>query len=150
MTVLPGMAEQSERFPAPAMTAPDHWNAQPLGAMRKGSWRVPVDGSDAFIDVSVLAFPGNVGGLLANVNRWRGEVQLPDVTAATLHEGLEERTIGGYPAHTMLLAGPERGTLGAIVPVKDGTWFFKASGPVSAVRAEQAAFNSFLDTVRFQ
>lgn len=150
MTVLPGMAEQSERFPTPDMTAPEHWVAQPLGTMRKGSWRVPVEGSDAFIDVSVLVFPGDTGGLLANVNRWRGEVGLPDVTAATLQNGLEKRTVGDHPAHTMYLKGASRSTLGAIVPVGDGTWFFKATGPTPAVDAEQTEFSRFLETVRFK
>ena len=50
--------------------APAGWAQKPAGAMRKASYSVP--GSDGDSDLSVTAFPGDVGGELANVNRWRG------------------------------------------------------------------------------
>src|SRR5882724_4414392 len=59
-----------------AWTAPANWTVKPASAMRKGSYRVPgPDGTDA--DLSITAFPGDVGGRLANVNRWRGQLELP-------------------------------------------------------------------------
>src|SRR5512146_2102542 len=71
--------------PAPAAsaaglswTAPADWQAQPSDGMRKGSYLVA--GSDgAKADLSVIAFPGDVGGDLANLNRWRAQIQLPPV-----------------------------------------------------------------------
>ena len=43
--------------------------------MRLGSFKV--DGPNgASADVSVIAFPGEAGGLISNLNRWRGQLQL--------------------------------------------------------------------------
>ncbi|MES1194548.1 MAG: hypothetical protein ABUL65_01550, partial [Opitutus sp.] len=59
-----------------AWTAPADWTAKAPGAMRKGSFTVKgADGSEA--DLSITAFPGDTGGLLANLNRWRGQISLP-------------------------------------------------------------------------
>ena len=56
-------------------TKPDGWNEQPLSEMRLGSFKV--DGPNAAsADVSVIAFPGEAGGLISNINRWRGQLQL--------------------------------------------------------------------------
>src|SRR5688572_21226281 len=64
-------------------TAPAHWKAKPGSAMRKGSYAVPGEGG-AEADLSITAFPGDVGGELANLNRWRGQIQLPPITDAEL------------------------------------------------------------------
>ena len=64
-------------------TAPAGWKAKPLSAMRKGSFAVAGSGG-ADADLSITAFPGDVGGELANVNRWRGQVQLPALAPADL------------------------------------------------------------------
>src|SRR2546425_682214 len=62
-------------------TAPASWQAKAASAMRKGSYAVPGDGG-ATADLSITAFPGDVGGEAANVNRWRGQVSLPPLADA--------------------------------------------------------------------
>src|SRR5262245_59791460 len=66
-----------------AWTAPAHWQAKPASAMRKGSYAIAGDGGAA-ADLSITAFPGDVGGEAANVNRWRGQVSLPPASASEL------------------------------------------------------------------
>jgi hypothetical protein len=40
-----------------------------------------VDGPNASSgDVSITAFPGEAGGLSSNLNRWRGQLQLPPLS----------------------------------------------------------------------
>lgn len=137
--------------PGLVWTAPAHWTAKPASAMRKGSYAITGD-AGATADLSITAFPGDVGGDLANVNRWRGQVQLPplaasDLANATTHLDYNNLHLtfvdltGGGPA------GPQR-VLGAIVPVNGATWFFKLTGPVALVTREQAAFAAFLKTIR--
>ena len=70
-----GPALATASGPGLTWTAPAHWVGKPLSAMRKGSYTVPGDGAEA--DLSITAFPGAVGGELANLNRWRGQLQLP-------------------------------------------------------------------------
>lgn len=151
MTVLPGMAEQSEAFPSPDMQAPGHWEAQPLGQMRKGSWLIHgPDGQQA--DVSVLVFPGNVGGLLANLNRWNDQIAAPHLTSTQVAAMMERDTleIDGQPALFVFLEGSRgQSTSGAIFERGGGTWFFKMMGDSALVSKEREAFKTFLDTVSF-
>ena len=132
-------------------TAPVRWQTKPAGAMRKGSYSIPgADGSVA--DLSITAFPGDVGGESANVNRWRGQLQLgplPDdqIAAAItrfdengLKIGLVELASGAGSAPTRLL--------GAMVPFGGATWFFKLLGPDATVAAEKPAFLNFLKTLK--
>lgn len=151
MTVLPGMAEQVGAFPTPQMQAPDHWEAQPLGQMRKGSWLVRgPNGEQA--DVSVLVFPDDVGGLLANINRWNDQIAAPPITAEQLAAMVKNNTIqiDGQPALFVFLEGTRgKSTAGAIFERGGGTWFFKIMGDSSLVARERENFRAFLDTVSF-
>ena len=151
----PGMDMASTAVPTAngsdlTWTAPTNWKPKVPGAMRKGSYTVP--GADGDADLSITAFPGDVGGELANLNRWRGQIQLAplgenDVAAATTR--LEQNGLifilvdfvspsAVKPAHIV----------GAIVPFNGATWFFKLMGPDATVTAAKPAFLTFLQTVR--
>ncbi len=131
-------------------TAPAHWKAKPAAAMRKGSFTVPGD-NGAEADLSITAFPGDVGGELANLNRWRGQIQL-----APLSEGDLRGVTTRIEQHGLTFivvdfantdaAGPRR-ILGAIVPYNNATWFFKLTGPDALVAREKPAFLAFLQTI---
>ena len=132
-------------------TAPAAWRSKPAGAMRKGSYAVPgADGAEA--DLSITAFPGDVGGELANVNRWRGQIQLPPLTAGDLATATTRIEQNGL---TFVLvdfassaAGQPARIVGAIVPGQGDTWFFKLMGPDATVAAAKPDFLRFLSTVR--
>jgi hypothetical protein len=134
-----------------AWTAPATWKAKPASAMRKGSYAVTGD-NGAEADMSITAFPGDVGGDLANLNRWRGQIQLPplnqgDLGAATTHldaNGLHLTVVDFANSQS---ANPQR-ILGAIVPVPGATWFFKLMGPDAVVAGEKPVFEEFLKTIR--
>lgn len=132
-------------------TAPAHWQAKPASAMRKGSYAISGDGG-ATADLSITAFPGDVGGELANINRWRSQLDLPPLGAADLpavttrsaHDGLEFTVVDFVSAQP---DQPKR-TLGASVPFEGATWFFKLMGPDALVAREKPAFLEFLKTVK--
>lgn len=132
-------------------TAPEHWKIKPGSAMRKGSYAVTgVGGKD--LDISITAFPGNVGGDLANLNRWREQIKLPPITEAEFRAATIAVDAGGLRLTVVDIAGtgaggaPE-GILGAMVPYEGSTWFFKAQGPLPLIEREKAAFMAFLKTV---
>jgi hypothetical protein len=52
---------------------PEHWERKPATQMRVGNYAVSNDAGEA-LDFSITSFPGEVGGILANVNRWLGQV----------------------------------------------------------------------------
>ncbi len=131
-------------------TAPAAWTVKPASAMRKGSYAVKGDGGEA--DLSITAFPGDTGGLLANINRWRSQVALPPLTADQLDANREHLDLGPLHVEIVDFAGSANGTptrvVGAIVPHGPETWFFKLMGPDALVAKEKPAFREFLNTVR--
>jgi hypothetical protein len=137
--------------PGLTWSAPAHWTAKAASAMRKGSYAITADSGET-ADLSITAFPGDVGGDLANVNRWRGQIQLPPLAAAELSGATAHLDVNGLHLTTVDFTGgptakPQR-VIGAIIPVGNATWFFKLSGPAALVGREQAAFATFLQTIR--
>jgi hypothetical protein len=132
-------------------TAPAAWKTKPGSAMRKGSYTIGAEGGPT-ADLAITAFPGDVGGDLANVNRWRGQLALPPITATELPAALTTLSVNGLTLRVADLAGgtseaPLR-MLGVIVPHGSATWFFKLTGPDALVAKEKPAFMEFLQTVK--
>jgi hypothetical protein len=131
--------------------APENWApAEIAGGPRVASFQVAAEeeGADP-ADMAVTVFPGDVGGLLANVNRWRGEVSQGNITEAELETATERIEVGGHTIHLVDGANEERRTLGAILPVTAETWFFKLSGPKAVVAANRDAFRAYVEAVEF-
>jgi hypothetical protein len=131
-------------------SAPAHWKPKAASAMRKASFDIP--GADGTGDLSITAFPGDVGGELANVNRWRGQIGLPPLgenALATSTTRLEQNGLTFTVVDFVSSSGekPAR-ILGAIVPFNGSTWFVKLTGPDAVVAAEKPAFLAFLQTVK--
>lgn len=127
-----------------AWTAPVTWKPKAGSAMRKGSYAV--SGPEGEADLSVTAFPGNVGGDLANINRWRSQVGLPPV--ADVADGAQPLEANGLKMLVLDAANNGTRILGAIVPRPGETWFFKLTGPDALVAREKPAFLEFLESVR--
>lgn len=103
------------------------------------------------VECSVSVFPGDVGGRLANINRWRRQVGLGPLSAEAVDGFVEPVTISGMDGWQVDFTGPG-GTTRVVVAVlfRDGkSWFFKLMGPAAAVADEQAAFGRFLQSVEF-
>ena len=131
-------------------TAPATWTAKPNGPMRKGSFSVKGDGGDA--DLSITAFPGSTGGLLANVNRWRGQLGLAPFGEDEMETHAVHVDAGDLHMVVVDFAGNSGAKsariLGAIVPHDTDTWFFKLMGPDALVESQKPAFLEFLHTVK--
>ncbi len=128
-------------------TAPASWTPKSGSSMRKGSFAVKRDGAEA--DLAITAFPGDTGGLHANLNRWRGQVGLANAAPAELDASVQHLDgRGGMHFDVVDLTGPS-GTrmLGAIASYNGNSWFFKLMGPDAVVGAEKPAFLEFLHTV---
>ena len=125
-------------------TAPAHWQPKAASAMRKGSYTVPAGASAG--DLAITAFPGDVGGEVANPNRWRGQLQLPPASEADL--ALTRFEQDGLKFAVVDFDNGQQRLLGAIVPFRGTTWFFKLTGPAAPMAEEKPAFLAFLKTVK--
>ena len=130
-------------------TAPSHWKAMPTSAMRKASFTIAGEGGAA--ELAISAFPGNVGGELANLNRWREQVKLPPVTQAEFETSAQRLEKNGLRMTVVDLGGSGAGAqriLGAMIPHGNATWFVKLTGPDAIVAKEKPAFLAFLETIK--
>ena len=142
MRPLPGMAEQAAATGEFQYTVPAGWRQIPAINMRKATLQV----DDA--ELSVLAFPGDVGGELANINRWREQIGLAAIEESALASITKALNISQHPARYVDLIGPEKSIKGAILPFHGNTWFFKLIGPSDSVQANEAGLLEFLDSVQ--
>jgi hypothetical protein len=151
---IPAEAAPATPVPASALTwtAPAEWQAKALTTMRRGSFTVRGEG-DATADLSIIAFPGAAGGLVENLNRWRGQVGLASLDAAqVVAQTTVVKTEAGLEFTVADLAaegtGPRQRLLGAIASYGGEAWFFKLLGPDALVAQTKPAFLAFLKTVK--
>lgn len=144
-----GMDAAAPSGAALTWTAPASWITRAPGAMRIASYTVPGPAGAAG-DFSVSSFGGDSGGELANVNRWRSQVQLPPIADADLPAALTRVSAHGlsFAIADLGQAGGTSRTLGAIVPFGGSTWFFKLTGPEAFVEQQKPIFLDFLETVQ--
>ena len=129
---------------------PSHWEEKPAGGMRKGTFTLKGEGGAA-AELAITAFPGDVGGEVANVNRWRGQINLPAQSPEEVARSLQRIDQHGLKISVVEMAGTGANAtrvLGAMVPHGGSTWFFKLSGPDALVAKEKTAFMDFLKTIK--
>jgi hypothetical protein len=132
----------------PGWVVPSGWKDGGSRPMRLASFEIP-DASGPG-DVSVTALSGEAGGLLANVNRWRGQVGLPPWTEEALKkESVSVPSAGGDAGVLVDLPGAEKRILGAIFSHGGQSWFFKMTASKALAGREKAAFEGFVRSVRF-
>ncbi|MFO0929879.1 MAG: hypothetical protein U0736_23110 [Gemmataceae bacterium] len=90
------------------------------------------------------------GGLLANVNRWRKEVGLDNITDDDVKTlPMRPIRIGDADGRLLELAGATDHAHVAWVQRKGTTWFFKFRGPAATVRKHKDEFTAFLQSITF-
>jgi hypothetical protein len=144
--------EPAQSTPAPA---PDASSAEAWPWTVPAAWK-PVDEQRPMrlatyaaetelgvVEVAISRFPGDVGGMLANVNRWRGQVGLPPAEEADLAGMMDRFETPGFVGHTMRLEGAEQHILAASIyeTGEDRTWFVRVTtDPAKADAVEDDVF----------
>ena len=135
-------------------TAPDGWEKLPATQFLLAKYRLAGEG-DGSIEVTVSMLGGSAGGLLPNVNRWRGQLNLAPVDDAGLTALLSKVRAGDVDAvlvdleGTDLKSGAPARMLTAVVAQPTETWFFKMTGPVALVAQKEAEFLQFVNSTTF-
>ncbi len=121
-------------------SVPDSWReAETTNSMRLATFMTESD-----LEVAITAFPGDVGGLLANVNRWRGQIGLPPIDEQSLESHVE--ALDGSDVIIVDEVGTDQRLIGTVISVGDGkTWFVKVMGAEDAVgqiKSDLVAFSA--------
>lgn len=124
---------------------PNEWKALPGSDNRYATIRLTENGPD----LVVSNFPGDVGGDLANVNRWRSQVGMPGLAEAELAPAITTLEAGPKAFKCVEIAGPQQSTLAAWVRHGENTWFFKLSADASTIAANKESFLQFIRSIRF-
>ena len=106
---------------------------------------------EAHAEVMVSALPGDAGGKLPNVNRWRGQIGLPPIAEAELAAQARTLDIPGAETYLVDLTNePAKRAMVAVAVSRSGqTWFYKLLGETTAVSQQKAAFLQFVQTTKY-
>jgi len=126
---------------------PPGWSPAPVSAMRYASFAAEKNGEKA--DISIVTFPGDGGGDVENVNRWRQQIGLPAIGAELLKPMVTPVQAGDVRIDTIDMAGGNSRVLAGWTRHGGRAWFFKLTGPPNLVEQEKPKFVAFLQSIRF-
>jgi hypothetical protein len=126
---------------------PQGWSQAAASAMRYASFAAEKNGEMA--DISVVTFAGDGGSDADNVNRWRQQIGLPAAEAGALDSMVVPVQGGEISFSTVDMSGATARVLAGWTRHDGRVWFFKLTGPKTAVEQEKSNFVKFLQSVRF-
>ncbi|MFN7137810.1 MAG: hypothetical protein ACK4UN_00570, partial [Limisphaerales bacterium] len=139
----------------PKWQVPSNWKEGGQKPMVVKNWDVA--GENTTANIAISSFPGQVGGVVANVNRWRGQIGLRPMSEAEVRNAVQvlETSDGHSQALVFDFEGTDPKTskptrlVAAIVPHGDETWFYKMTGDIPLVEREKAAFLKLVQTANY-
>ena len=149
-------------------TAPRGWKSEGARPMRAATYHIaPVPGDGEEGECGVFYFGQGQGGSVEdNVNRWVGQFEQPGGKPSRQAAQIKNETVSGLRVTTIDVTGTYTGgggpmaqgeirkpgyrLLGAIVEAPQGVVFFKFTGPLKSVTANQGAFQAMIRSLARQ
>lgn len=137
-------------------TTPEGWAELPATQFRTANFQL---GANLETECYVSILPGGGGGLLGNVNRWRGQMGVEPYTEAAF-AALPTKMVFGQPALYLDFEGTFTGMgqaepkdgyrlLGALSLYQGDGVFVKMVGPAADLAEQVEAFDVFLGSLHF-
>lgn len=144
------------------VSAPAAWTSQPPdNPMRRAQF--VVDGEAGEATCIVFFFAGMAGTIEANLDRWSAQFAQPDGSDSRERAVTEEVEINGRAVTTFSLTGryiaetspgsgqrldnPDWAVRAAIVPVDNGAYYFKMTGPEATIAEAAGAFDAMIASI---
>ena len=152
-TLPPGA---SADVPNPQWTVPKDWQEGKPSSMRRASFLAKRDDGQ-MADIAVTVFPGSVGGLLMNINRWRGQIGMDPVAPDEVRAMTSNLDLNGPTATVVDFTGdkppagktqPQR-MIVVTIPHENNSWFFKMTGDAPLVEVQKETLLQFVKSVKF-
>ncbi len=148
-------AETDDSANTPQWKIPADWTPAPSRPMLFKVFTLAGE-ADAKAEVTISFFQGEVGGMLLNVNRWRGQLGQPPIDQAQLDSVLDlistaegKATMVDFTGTDIKTGAPAR-LVAAIVPHAGYTWFYKLMGNGKLVGSQKDSFVQFVKTVHYR
>jgi hypothetical protein len=127
--------------------APSNWKAGKTNELRFATFLIDPEANPK-LELTVIKLGKDAGSILANINRWRGQIQLAPASDADLATAITRFENSGLTFAVVDFENAQQRVLGAIIPVRGSTWFVKLTGPATELTKEKPAFLAFLKTVK--
>ena len=125
---------------------PVGWQTRPGQGMRVVSYAI--EGTQ--IDFYIIKL--GMGDVTSNVNRWRGQVDLPEASAEAIAQSIKPLMAGNTPVQYIELYNEDknRGILAAIADRAPSYWYFTAKGTADELKAHAPDIQRFINSIRFE
>lgn len=126
-------------------SAPDEWDLTANDQFSKVAWQV----GDVLDGARVTVSDVSMGmGLVAQLNRWRGQVGIESAENANPMRDTEQLQVDGRTATYVTFHGPKGSILGMMMPIDNTLWVFKLRGATSVAKDQETVFRSFCESVK--
>jgi hypothetical protein len=134
-------------------TAPSGWKAAALPTFSVAAFAVSENSPRP--EVTITPLPESAAGIAANVNRWRGQLGLPEASKDELAAQAKPYKVDGQPGNWVSLQGPEganprRAIVAVVVPHDGVNWIFALKADTAVADSQQANFKTFMESVKFR
>jgi hypothetical protein len=130
----------------PNWTVPRGWQEVSAGSFLIAKFTIAGDGGSAPATVNVSQSTGDGGGLMPNVNRWRGQLGLPPVNEALAvtfsFPGGQGQVVNINGTNTQTSQPAE--IQAVVISLSSKTYFYKLMGDPKVVNAHKQEFMSFV------
>lgn len=143
-------ADSKLTFQAPASWTQGELEISRSGIVVRRDAAFEVQDGPRRVEIAVTKLPAAAGATLPNVNRWRGQIGMPELSAEQFAKEKKELDVAGVPGDYVHFSGSQQAILGVIVERSGLAWFIKLQGDRELAQREQQNFEDFVRSIRFE
>ena len=123
---------------------PEGWSEKEGSGMRMASYAIEGTSIDFYL-ISLT-----MGDVPSNVNRWRGQVELPSASPEEIASEVQTFEVDGHAVSYIEIYNEEggKGIISAIVDLEPKYWYFTAKGSVDELKAHADEIRTFLESIQ--
>ena len=124
---------------------PDGWIERGPSGMRKVSYII--QGSN----IDFYAIELGMGDVTSNVNRWRKQIELGELSENEILSSVKNLNAGGIPVKYFEIFNEKnnKGILAAIIERTPSFWFFTAKGEINELKDHNSDIQRFINSIYF-
>ena len=125
---------------------PEGWTEVPASGMRMAGYTIEGTSIDFYL-ISLTT-----GDIPSNVNRWRGQVELPEAAPEAIAGEVDTFEVDGHEVNYVEIYNTEggKGIIAAIIDLTPSFWYFTAKGSVDELQAHAPEIRHFIETIKIQ